>query len=189
MSTKSPPKPQPPPPAALITVYGILGFAASFFFGHDPGDIPENIVAELCPSIIVICIFLVTYSVYDVMGCGIAKARHQNLAKKYDDSPARVPEAVYLAERAQANQVEQMPSFLVSTICFSALVNGKIGAVLAMLWSILRRLYAAKYRSSVGIPLNQKGLAAYTIPCYFILNTMLMGSAIHAIRWVIITRM
>lgn len=171
-----------------MVVYGLLGCALSFLVGNNPGHIPENLVAEICPSIIVICIFLVTYSVYDVMGCGVAKATHQDLAKKYDDTPPRTPEAVYLAERAQGNQVEQIPSFLVSTMCFSILVNGKVGAVLSMAWSILRRLYASKYRSSVGIPLNEKGLAAYTIPCYFILNTMLMSSVVHGIRWIIMTK-
>mmetsp|Transcript_21806 Transcript_21806/g.30748 ORF Transcript_21806/g.30748 Transcript_21806/m.30748 type:complete len:191 (-) Transcript_21806:265-837(-) len=190
MSRRSPPKPQPPSPATLITVYGLLGCAASFLFGRNPGDLPENIVTEICPSIIVICIFLVLYSLYDVMGCGIAQRLHHDvLDKRYDDIPTRVPEGVYLAQRAQANQVEQMPPFLVSTLCFSVLVNGKVGAVLAMLWSILRTMYASRYRKSIGIPMNKKGLAMYTIPCYFILNTMLMGSAVHAIRWMIMTNM
>jgi len=93
---------------------------------------------------------------------------------------------VHLAQRAQLNQVEQFPCFLVSTISFSVLVNGNLGACLAGVWSILRMLYASTYRKSVGIQPSKKGLGIYTIPCYFILNTMLMGSAIHAIRWMMI---
>lgn len=195
MATKRPPNPQtPPPPLALFTVYGVLGAVLSFLFGHTtPGSIPENLenlVAEICPSVIVVCLFLVSYSVYDVLACGLAKAAHLDEAKKYDDTPAstRVPEAVHLAERAQANQVEQIPSFLFSTMCFSILVNGKVGAVLSLTWSVLRRMYASKYRSSVGIPLNEKGLTLYTLPCYFIVNSMLMGSAVHALRWTIMTK-
>lgn len=187
-SKKSPPEQNGPPSAvAIFATYGILGAALSFFCGHDPGYVPENLVAELCPSIIVISLFLVTYSLYDVMACGVTRAARQDLTKKYDDTVrTTTPEAVHLAERAQANQVEQMPLFLVATITFSALVNGKVGATLAMMWSILRRLYASRYRNSVGVPPQDKGLATYTLPCYFILNAMLMSSAVHALRWVLL---
>jgi uncharacterized MAPEG superfamily protein len=187
MSSKKSPPAAPPSPIAIFVTYGILGAALSFSFGHDPGYVPDNLVAELCPSIIVISLFLVTYSLYDVMECGVTRAAHQDLTKKYDDTVrTTTPEAVHLAERVQANQVEQMPLFLVATITFSVLVNGKVGAVLAVLWSILRRLYASRYRNSVGIPPQEKGLATYTLPCYFILNAMLMSSAIHALRWVLL---
>lgn len=187
MSTTKPKEQELPPSASvLIATYGLLGGALSFLFGHTPGDLPENIVAELCPSIIVICIFLVLYETYDVMGVGIAKMKGGIYSKRYEDMPAKVPESVYLAQRAHMNQVEQILPFVISTLCFSVLVNGKIGAILAMVWSILRVFYSSTYRNSVGIPPEEKGLAKYTIPCYFIISTMAMGSAVHAIRWMMI---
>ena len=180
-------KKQPPSAVVLIATYGFLGGITSYLFGNNPGEIPQDIISELCPSIVVICLFLVYYECYDVMGVGIAKINNSDmLKKKYEDTATFIPEAVYLAQRAQLNQVEQFPCFLVSTISFSILVNGKLGATLAAVWGILRMKYASTYRNSVGIQPSKKGLGIYTIPCYFILNTMLMGSAIHGIRWMMI---
>jgi hypothetical protein len=119
------------------------------------------------------------------MAAGVTKAAHGYEAKLYKDLPAQMPEEVFLAERAQMNQIEQLPSFLMGTTCFSILVNGHVGALLALTWTILRRLYARRYRQSVGLTLG-KGLATFTLPCYFIVNTMLMGSAVHALRWVMV---
>ena len=61
----------PPSEATCIAMYGALGAAASFLFGHTPGTIPDNIMAELCPSIIIICIFFILYEVYDVMWAAV----------------------------------------------------------------------------------------------------------------------
>eukprot|EP01083_Nonionella_stella_P235512 828076_1 len=69
----------PPSEATCIAMYGALGAVASFLFGHTPGTIPDNIMAELCPSIIIICIFFILYEVYDVMGCGVVKQKQINL--------------------------------------------------------------------------------------------------------------
>lgn len=91
-------------------------------------------------------------------------------------------EQAHLAERAQMNQVEQLPSFLMGTLFFSVLVNGTVGALLAAIWAVLRRAYAHRYRNSVGVPMAQKGLTTYTIPCYFIVNTMLAGASVHTLR-------
>ena len=98
----------PPSEATCIAMYGALGAAASFLFGHTPGTIPDNIMAELCPSIIIICIFFILYEVYDVMGCGVVKQKHGGgtASKTYADVPHKMAEEVYLATRAQANQVE-----------------------------------------------------------------------------------
>ena len=96
----------PPSEATCIAMYGALGAAASFLFGHTPGTIPDNIMAELCPSIIIICIFFILYEVYDVMGCGVVQQKHLHASTKYADVPHKMAEEVYLATRAQANQVE-----------------------------------------------------------------------------------
>jgi hypothetical protein len=106
----------------------------------------------------------------------------------YKDFPSKLPESAFLAERAQMNQLEQMPSFLIGIISFSILVNGKVGAVLGFIWVILRRMYASRYRNSVGKKFRDKGLGTFTVPCYFILDTLLMGSAVHACRWMITSR-
>ena len=116
-----------------------------FLFGRPVGTIAEK--EELLPSVIVVCLFLVSYSVYDVMGSGLAKAKggkNAILYSDYKDWPARLPEEAFLAERAQTNQLEQMPSFLIGIASFSILVNGTVGAVLGLTWVVLRRLYAAK---------------------------------------------
>ena len=170
-------------------MYVFLGALASFFLGRKPGTLPDGpkLAAELCPSIIVICIFLTLYSLLDVMGCGLAKARAGLPDLDYKDFPARFPEEVFLAERAQSNQVEQMPCFIVGIICFSTLVNGNAGAFLGLVWVIIRLVYADRYRKSVGKKFKDKDLAPLTVPCYFILNTLLMGSAIHALRWIVAT--
>ena len=187
MSTKHKEQELPPPASVLIATYGFLGGALSYFCGRTPaGVLPEHILAELCPSLIVICIFLSLYEVYDVMGVGIAKMKVKGgyYSKQYDDIPAKAPEAVWLAQRAQMNQVEQLVPFIISTLCFSILVNGMIGGLLAMVWSVLRVMYASTYRNSVGVV--KKPLAKYTIPCYFIIGTMLMGSVVHACRWMML---
>ena len=178
--------PAAPSPTVILGVYTVIGSILSFSVGHTPGRLPDSVLAEVCPSIAVICFFLCTYSVYDVMACGVVKAKHRIFLKERS-SPKDLPEEVFLAERAQMNQVEQLPVFLVSTMCFSVLVHGKVGALLALVWCILRRLYASRYRNSVGIPIDKKGLSNYTIPCYFLVNAMLMGSVVHALRWTMVT--
>ena len=87
-------KQQPPSAAVLIATYGFLGGIASYLFGNDLGEIPKDIISELCPSIVVICLFLVYYEVYDVMGVGIAKINNSDmLMKKYEDTATFIPEA------------------------------------------------------------------------------------------------
>ena len=188
MSSKSKDSPPAgPTPEMLIVVKTVIGALLSFGFGRTPGTVPDNLLLELCPSIIVICGFLVTYSLYDVMAVGLVKHKYKlfdikDFNKEY---PTRLPEEIFLAERTQMNQLEQLPVFLVGTLAFSTLVNGHVGAIMAFVWVVLRRLYAKRYRNSVGVPFKDKNLTAFTIPCYFIVNTLLLGSAVHAIRWMV----
>ena len=44
----------------------------------------------------------------------------------YEEQPTKLPEAVFLANRAQLNQVEQMPAFITAALMFSVLVNGQV---------------------------------------------------------------
>ena len=189
-SPSDPPEAKPPSAEAILGIYVVLGSLMSFLVGRSPGTIAE--VEELLPSVVVVCLFLVSYSVYDVMSSGLAKVKEGKASfifKDYKDWPARIPEEAYLAERAQMNQLEQMPCFLIGMTSFSVLVNGTVGALMGLIWVVLRRIYAAKYRASAGKKMADKGLGGFTIPCYFILNTLLMGSVVQAVRWMAASKM
>ncbi|KAL7534460.1 hypothetical protein ACHAXR_005888 [Thalassiosira sp. AJA248-18] len=176
----------PPPTSAIFFTYSVLGAVLSFTFGRDPSGMllpgDDDFVRELAPTIIVICLFLVSYSLLDVMHVGIAKQRYGLASKTYPAIALNPPEEVYLAQRVQTNQVEQLPGFLVGSIFFAILVNGKVGGVLSLLWATLRRMYASTYRASVGQPINKSGITKFTIPAYFVLNAMLMGTVVQCAR-------
>ena len=169
-------EPATPSPAVILAIYVALGSIISFLFGRKPGSLPDDIVSEVSPSFVVVGGFLLSYSLWDVMSVGRAKERHGMFKLSYKDVPAKMPEEVYVSQRAQMNQVEQMPVFIVGTFSCALLVNGKVAAVLGLIWSVLRRLYASTYRKS-GRP-----SASYTIPCYFISNAMVAAACVHSLR-------
>merc|ERR1712029_962720 len=158
-----------------------LGTIISFLFGREPGTLPDDIARELAPATIAVCGFLLSYEVWDVMAVGVAKERAIAL-KSYKDIPDRMPEKVYLSQRAQSNQVEQISVFLVGTFGCALLVDGRVADILGMAWGVLRRLYAAAYRDGSGKNFKEMGLAKYTIPCYFIVNSMLMAVVVQSVR-------
>lgn len=172
-----------PSPVTILAVYITLGCLISFLAGREPGSLPENnIFREVAPVLIIVCGFLTSYSVLDVMAVGIAKIEtNYHMNHSYKDLP-NMPEQVYLATRVQANQVEQMPGFIVGSLGCALFVNGRVAGVLALVWAILRRRYASTYRGAVGVKFSEIGLSKYTIPAYFISNTMLMAIAIHGLR-------
>ncbi|CAB9497608.1 expressed unknown protein [Seminavis robusta] len=171
-----------PSPFVILITYVVLGTLLSFLAGREPGMLPENIHREMAPSLIVVCGFLVSYSLWDVMAVGVAKTKANYMEHSYKDLPKHIPEEVYLAVRVQTNQVEQMPVFLIGTLSCAFFVNGTVAAVMALLWAILRRQYASLYRSSVGVPLAKIGLQKFTIPAYFLSNAMCMAVAVHSLR-------
>ena len=173
----------PPPQSAILAVYGVLGSALSFGVGRAPGALPEDLFAELWLPVAAACLFIPLYSVYDVMGVGLAKAKW--LAKRSSEKGVDLPEAVLLAQRAQTNQVEQLPGFLTATFCFSFFVNGTAGGILALSWVILRVMYSKTYRASAGVAFDDKGLVVYTLPCYFMLNAMATATLVHMLRYAI----
>lgn len=136
-------------------------------------------MAEVGYTVAVVCCLFLWYSVFDVMTVGAVRANTNTFDKKQDD----VPEVLHLALRAQANQVEQMTNFVTSALAFSLFVNGKVGAVIAALWVILRALYAHSYRASVGKSWESKALSRFTIPCYFMLNAMAAATVVHVLRF------
>ena len=166
----------------LVATFTVLGSLLAFTFGREPGTLPDDIIAELAPSIISVCIFLISYELFDVMGVGMAKGRQCILEQSYKDLPAKEDEEVYIRQRVLTNQLEQMPLFIVGTFLCALLVNGKIAGVLSLIWVLLRRSYASIYKRGVGLKLKQIGLAKFTIPCYFICNTMVMAAGVQAVR-------
>ncbi|KAK1734780.1 hypothetical protein QTG54_014653 [Skeletonema marinoi] len=157
----------------LVTMFTLLGAALSFLFGREPGTLPDDIIKELAPSIL---------RVLRVMGVGMAKGRRGILEQSYKDLPAKEDEEVYLRQRVLTNQLEQMPLFIVGTFLCALLVNGKVASILSLVWVVLRRMYASTYKRAGGKKLKQIGLAKFTVPCYFICNTMVMAAGIQAVR-------
>ena len=167
----------PPPPGAVLVVYAALGAALSFGCGREPGTMASEFEDFALPAV-AMSLFVALYSLYDVMGVGILKAEKKAFDKKRDE----VDEDIDLANRALTNQVEQMAAFFVTTALFALFVNGPVGGLLASLWVLLRRGYAMRYRSSVGVPFMAKKLGQYTIPCYFILNSMALAVVVQIAR-------
>ena len=184
MSSADDPAP-PPNDLAIFLTYLFLGTVLSLCFGRDPGTpLPpaDELARDISPTIAILCLFLVSYSLLDVMAVGAAKQKYDFSKKKFGPWVHNPQEEVYLALRAQTNQVEQLPGFLIGSIFFSILVNGTAGALLSLVWVVLRRLYASRYRSAVGKTIEESGIATCTIPAYFALNAMLMGTAVQCLR-------
>eukprot|EP01094_Clydonella_sp_ATCC50884_P025246 TRINITY_DN656_c0_g1_i1.p2 TRINITY_DN656_c0_g1~~TRINITY_DN656_c0_g1_i1.p2 ORF type:complete len:174 (+),score=57.83 TRINITY_DN656_c0_g1_i1:64-522(+) len=134
---------------------------------------------ELAFPALVSCFFWLWYSFVDVMAVGKAKQAHPKEAGLlHRANPADVPEDIILAQRAQMNQVEQMPGFFIGMWTFSLFVDARIGAGLGLLWVVLRALYASTYRNGAGKKFLQMGLLKYTIPCYLILNFLCAGTIV-----------
>ena len=172
----------PPSPFAILGSYVVLGTIVSFAFGRQPGTMPDNIIKEASPALVAIGGFIVRYSLWDVMAVGMTKQKMNLLAKRYEDLPAKWPEAVFLAQRAQTNQVEQLPVFIVGALGCAIVVNGTVAGILALIWAILRHMYAEAYRGGVGKSLDEIGLGRFTIPAYFASNIPLMATMVHAVR-------
>jgi|Transcript_86335 uncharacterized MAPEG superfamily protein len=172
----------PPHGIAFVPLYLILGAIASFAFGRAPGTMPADWFGELKLPALASSAFIVCYSLLDVLGVGRAKAKHDAFDKAITAKDGELPEEVCLALRAQANQVEQMSGFFVALWMYSFFVSGPAGGAMGSAWVILRVLYSATYRNSAGIAMAKKGLLKFTVPCYFLLNAMAMGTAIHVAR-------
>jgi MAPEG family len=174
-----------PSPVMILISYIILGSLISFLTGREPGTLPEDVIREVAPALIVVCGFLTSYSLWDVLAVGTAKGEAKYLDKKYKDLHSQMPEEVHLALRVQTNQVEQMPLFIVGSLSCAIVVNGTVAAVLALVWAILRRCYASAYRNGVGKTMAEIGLGKYTIPAYFASHAMLMATIVHAVRCIL----
>lgn len=176
-----------PPTLPILLTYVSLGSLISFCFGREPSDpIPENILKEISAVLLIVCSFLISYSIWDVMAVGIAKHEtkySQRSIKEMCSNNPPIPEKVYLSIRVQTNQLEQMPLFIFGSLSCAIFVNGNVTALMSMMWVILRRLYASTYRNAIGVKNGMDiGLSKFTIPAYFLVNSMLAATAVHAIR-------
>mmetsp|Transcript_6634 Transcript_6634/g.17343 ORF Transcript_6634/g.17343 Transcript_6634/m.17343 type:complete len:178 (-) Transcript_6634:359-892(-) len=168
----------PPPKGVVLGMYVALGTALSLIFGREPGTLAADPVKDFAISAVAICGFFLWYSVFDVMSVGVLRIRSKSLYGKADDEP----EDLRMALRVQANQVEQMTNFVTATVAFSVLVNGIVGGVLGCLWVLLRAAYAHVYRKSAGVAWKDKGLGTFTVPCYFLINSMNAATIVHMLR-------
>jgi len=171
----------------ILATYLALGIAISFVAGREPGTPPEDALRELAPSVLVIAAFLTHYQLVDVMGVGTAKRSFENDTARlhHGDYAARSLHcSVYLAQRAQTNQVEQLPVFVLGTLGCAWFVDGRVAALLAAAWVGIRIRYAAAYRDSAGLTHGETmaRIARYTVPAYFISTSMVTATGVHALR-------
>ena len=81
----------------MLAIYAVLGAALSFGIGRTPGTLSFDF-AELALPAVALAMFVVLYSLYDVMAVGAVKIEKKAFDTKKTD---QVDEAVHLAERAQ----------------------------------------------------------------------------------------
>ena len=77
--------PEPPPALAIFSIYLGLGTLLSFGFGRDLATLPpaDEWAREVSPTIIIICLFLTSYSLFDVMAVGVAKQKYGLSTKQF----------------------------------------------------------------------------------------------------------
>ena len=173
-------------------MYIVLGCLISFGTGREPGTLPDNVLKELAPTTVVLAVFLTYYELADCMGVGISKGTSSKnkaamLYNEYSTQP--IPEQVYLAQRVQTNQIEQMPVMIVGAVLCAIYVNGWTAGIMSLLWALLRIQYSQTYRSAcVGLKYKDvmSRIGKFTVPAYFVCNSMLMAAAVHAVRTMLI---
>jgi len=170
----------PPHGITFLPMYIFFGVITSFGFGREPGTLPHDWFDEFKYPALTTCVFVVCFNLFDTLGVGRARAKHAYLDATNNQG---MPEEVALALRAQANQVEQFPGFLAALWLYSFFVNGFSGGVMGSMWTVLRQLYSSTYRNSAGATVSEKGLGKFTLPCYFLLNAMAMGTVVHIVRF------
>jgi len=103
-------------------------------------------------------------------------------ARRAFDVPAPAMESAAKPEftrvvRVHGNQVEQLLAFYPAYWMFSIFVDPRIGFVIAAVWNALRFGYSLEYRKGFSPKLFR-----YTLPCYALIQIMMIGSAIQAGR-------
>eukprot|EP00965_Chrysotila_dentata_P216691 6189521-Pleurochrysis_carterae.AAC.1 len=176
-------KPASAPPWPVLLFYFIVcGSISSFAFGREPGTLPQHPAHELALPALACALFVTTYELFDVMAVGMSKQKYKLFSMPRSKWPSMVPEEVQILEAIQRNQVEQAPFSLIVTLLYSTFVSGYAGGVIAMIWVLLRRRYVHVYRNSVAKSFNDTGIVKITVPAYFCIHTMSMGTIIHMLR-------
>ena len=164
-------------------MYFVMGWAFIHFCGRPFASV-DNVAREFALPLLAIAVFVMSYELFDVMGVGLSAIAHANAfndgktSERYTTPVADLPPAYVCAVRAQANQVEQVPFFTIMLLGAVLFADGLAVGTLGVLYCGIRALYARAYRTN-GLGAS---LAAYTIPCYFILGPLAMANIVGALK-------
>eukprot|EP00048_Salpingoeca_helianthica_P015543 m.227317 g.227317 ORF g.227317 m.227317 type:complete len:188 (+) comp17186_c0_seq1:13-576(+) len=127
--------------------------------------------ADLALPALATAVFSAYYILFDVFSAGLARQRYKVPFPRMDG-----PAPFHRAQRAQANQVEQMPIFLSLMWASAVCVNGPLAGVVGLVWVALRISYAHTYRKTAKRPtLLTRTLPAYACLYYYVFS-LLYGS-------------
>jgi len=158
-------------PLVMIAINLFFGCVLSYSAGRTPGSSP--VITEMALPAIATGLFILMWASFDTLSVGASKL---STTKGSEDDYIR-------ADRAHRNQVDQMPSFFACLWTFSVIVNGRVGGMLGLIWTMLRMSYSASFRSAH--PSSEAGLVKYTVPAYMVVNTMASASLIHGMRMLV----
>ncbi len=157
----------------------VVATGAAFAFGKDLSVPTET--KDLALSLIASSLFLAVYTV-DLMSIGALRNQFKLWDTYHKLDRSKTPEPLLLAERAAANQTEQMPTFFLALWLGTFLLNARVAGVLGLVWVGLRAGYSSTMRNSAGQTWAAKAIGRFTIPAYFCISTMLMGATVNVLR-------
>ena len=170
----------PPPWWVLSLVYGALGWVVLHFFGRAFGGV-EDVVREFALPLLAAAVFVLSYEVVDTIGVAraalgnVENFKDGSLKQRFHTAAPDLPRDYVRAVRAQANQVEQVPFFIVVLFGAVLFADGFAIGSLGALYVAARVLYGCAYRAGRNIGL-------YTIPCYFIMGALSAVNIIGATK-------
>jgi hypothetical protein len=157
----------------------VVAVIAAIVFGKDLSE--PTPIKDLGFSLLASSFFLMIYTV-DLMSIGHLRTKFKLWDSYVQLDRSKTPEALLLAERAATNQSEQLGTFFVALWLGTFLLNARFSGICGLLWVALRALYVQTLRTSDGQKWAEKNVGKFTIPCYFLISTMLMGSTVNVLR-------
>jgi hypothetical protein len=164
--------------AAILSQVAVAAVVA-FALGKDLADGVRVDFRDLAAPLLACSLFCALWT-FDLMSIGSLRREHKLWDSYHRLDRSKTPEAVLWAERLAANHAEQQPWFFLSVFAAAFFLNSNVAGALGLLWVLLRTLYSATMRADGKF--SDKGVAKFTIPCYFCLSTMLMGATINVLR-------
>lgn len=143
--------PAPPPAVAIFLIYLLLGTVLSLCFRRDPGTpLPpaHELARNVSPSMAIICFFLVSYSLLDVMAVGAAKQKYDFSKKKFGPWVHNPPEEVYLPFGPRPIKLS---NFLVSSLDLYSFQSWSMGT-----WGQSCRLYGLSFVGCMQVDTDQQ---------------------------------